>query len=167
MKSGSDPDFAQRIAVWLAAAGVGALMLAIVIVIADIVARRSLGFSIRGTIDLTQLAQMACAFLALPYVFLRELNISVEAFADRLPQRAHRLVRLIAAFITLALMLAITWYSFRQAGIQVSQGDRSVTLGIPILAYWLPTLAGMALSCAAIVVVIWKSGSDPDFLTPL
>ena len=165
MKSGSDPDFAERIAVWLAAAGVGALMLAIVVVMADILTRKSLGFSIRGTIDLTQLAQMACAFLALPYVFLRESNISVEAFTNRLTQRAQRVVRLLAALITLALMLAITWYSYRQAAIQIGQGDKSVTLGIPILAYWLPTLAGMALSCAAIAVVIWKSGSEPDFRT--
>lgn len=157
---GSDPDFANRVAVWLAAAGVGALMLAIVVVMADIVARKSLGFSIRGTIDLTQLAQMACAFLALPYVFLRESNISVEAFANRLPQSAQRVVRLVAALITLALMLAITWYSFRQAGIQVGQGDKSVTLGIPILAYWLPTLAGLALSCAATAVVIKKMGAE-------
>ena len=156
-------NWPERVAVWLAAAGVGALMLAIVVVMADVLTRKSLGFSIRGTIDLTQLAQMACAFLALPYVFLRESNVSVEVFADRLPRRAQRLVRLIAALITLALMLAITWYSFRQAGIQVGQGDKSVTLGIPILAYWLPTLTGMALSCAAIAVVIWKSGSEPDF----
>lgn len=160
MKSGSDPDFAERVAAWLAAAGVGALMVAIVVVMADIVARKSLGFSIRGTIDLTQLAQMACAFLALPYVFLRESNISVEAFAERLPKRAQRVVRLLAALITLALMLAITWYSLRQAGIQVGQGDKSVTLGIPILAYWLPTLAGLALSCAAVAVTIKRLGSE-------
>lgn len=156
----SDPNWAERVAAWLAAAGVGALMLAIVVVMADVVTRKSLGISIRGTIDLTQLAQMACAFLALPYVFLRESNISVEAFTNRLPRGLQRLVRLIAAVITLALMLAITWYSFLQAGIQIGQGDKSVTLGIPILAYWLPTLAGMALSCAAIAVVIWKSGSE-------
>lgn len=163
MQSGSDPDYAERVAVWLAAAGVGALMLAILIVTADIVTRKSLGFSIRGTIDLTQLAQMACAFLALPYVFLRESNVSVEAFTDRLPRRAQRVVRRVAATLTLALMLAITWYSLLQAGIQMSLGDKSVTLGIPILAYWLPTLAGMALSCAAAAIVLWKSGSEPDF----
>lgn len=156
----SDPNWVERVAVWLAAVGVGALMLAIVVVMADVVTRKSLGISIRGTIDLTQLAQMACAFLALPYVFLRESNISVEAFTNRLPRGLQRVVRLIAAVITLALMLAITWYSFLQAGIQIGQGDKSVTLGIPILAYWLPTLAGMALSCAAITVVIWKLGSE-------
>lgn len=156
----SDPNLAERVAGWFAAAGVGALMLAIVVVMADILMRKSLGFSIRGTIDLTQLAQMTCAFLALPYVFLRESNISVEAFTNRLPRGVQRLMRLIAALITLALMLAITWYSFSQAGIQIGQGDKSVTLGIPILAYWLPTLTGMALSCAAVAVVLKRMGSE-------
>ena len=152
----SDPKIPERVAAWLAAAGVGALMLAIAVVMADIVTRKGLGFSIRGTIDLTQLAQIACAFLALPLVFLRESHVSVDAFTDRLPRVLRRFVHRIAAVITLALMLAIAWYSFLQAGIQVGQGDKSVTLGIPILAYWLPALTGMALSCAAAAVVIWR-----------
>lgn len=151
---------AERVAVWFAATGVGALMLAIAVVMADIVTRKTLGFSIRGTIDLTQLAQVACAFLALPYVFLRESHVSVDAFTDRLPRGLRRVVRWVAAVITLVLMLAITWYSFLQAGMQVGQGDRSVTLGIPILAYWLPALTGMALSCAAVALTLKKMGAD-------
>jgi len=155
-KSGSDPDFAERIAAWLAAAGVAALMLTIVVVIADISARKSLGFSIKGTIDLTQLAQMACAFLALPYVFLRESHISVDFITERLSPRMQELVRALGALVTLALMLAVTWYSFKQAAIQIGQGDQSVTLGIPILAYWAPTLVGLTLSCAAAAIVAFR-----------
>lgn len=147
---------AERIAAWLAAAGVAALMLTIVVVIADISARRSLGVSIRGTIDLTQLAQLACAFLALPYVFLRESHVSVDFFTDRLPPRLRATVRAVAALVTLALMLALTWYSFAQAAIQVAQGDRSVTLGIPIAAYWAPVLAGMTLSCPAALIAVLR-----------
>lgn len=148
--------FAERIAAWLAAAGVAALMLTILVVIADISARRTLGFSVRGTIDLTQLAQVACAFLALPYVFLREGHISVDFFTDRLPPGLRAAVRRLAAGVTLALMLALTWYSFAQAAIQIAQGDKSVTLGIPIAAYWAPTLVGMALSCVAAAIVLMK-----------
>ena len=140
---------AERIAAGLAGLGVAALLLAVLVVIADIAARKSFGLSVRGTIDLTQLAQMACAFLALPYVFLRESHVSVDFFADRLPPRLRGAVRALAALVTLALMLALAWYSFAQAAIQVGQGDRSVTLGIPIAAYWAPVLAGMTLSCAA------------------
>lgn len=146
----------DRAAAWLAAAGVAALMIAIAVVIADISARKGLGFSIRGTIDLTQLAQMACAFLALPYVFLHESHISVDFFTERLGPRVLAAVKGLAALVTLALMLAVTWYSYAQAAIQIGQGDKSVTLGIPILAYWLPTLAGLTLSCAALAIVVLR-----------
>lgn len=151
---------ADRAAAWLAAAGVAALMMAIAVVIADISTRKSLGFSIKGTIDLTQLAQMACAFLALPYVFLHESHISVDFVTERLAPRAVAAVKGFAALVTLALMLAVTWTSYAQAAIQIGQGDRSVTLGIPILAYWLPTLAGMTLSCAALAIVVLRHASQ-------
>jgi TRAP-type C4-dicarboxylate transport system permease small subunit len=146
--------FVEKLAAALAATGVASLMITILVVIADISSRKSLGISVKGTIDLTQLAQMACVFLALPYVFLKESHISVDFVTDRLPARVRAAVRVAAELVTLILMGAITWYSFAQAGIQIGQGDRSVTLGIPILAYWAPALAGMALSCAAVAVVL-------------
>jgi TRAP-type C4-dicarboxylate transport system permease small subunit len=156
---------AEKLAVALAAAGVGSLMLTILVVIADISTRKSLGYSIKGTIDLTQLAQMACVFLALPYVFLKESHISVDFVTDRLPARWRALARAAAELVTLGLMLAITWYSFAQAAIQIDQGDRSVTLGIPILAYWVPALTGLTLSCVAVTLVLLgrfrKTGSVP------
>ena len=57
----------------------------------------------------------------------------------------------------LALLCAILWYSWGQAVIQVRQGDRSVTLGIPMAAYWAPLLLGTALSMLAALVVLLKS----------
>jgi len=77
---------------------------------------------------------------------------------DRLSARWRALVRGAGELVTLALMIAVTWYSFAQAGIQIAQGDKSVTLGIPILAYWVPTLAGMLLSCMAVVIVVLRHG---------
>ena len=162
---------AEKVAATLAFAGVGALMLTIVVVMADIAARKRIGVSVRGTIDLTQLAQMACAFLALPYVFLREGHIAVQFATERLPRKVQQAVDLLAALVTFALMAAITWYSFGQAGIQVKQGDSSMTLGIPILVYWVPTLAGLALSSIAALLVALRhavqvaGGADPAAAT--
>ncbi len=158
---------AEKVAATLAFAGVGALMLTIVVVMVDIAARKSIGVSVRGTIDLTQLAQMACAFLALPYVFLREGHIAVEFATERLPRKVQMVVSMLAALVTFALMAAITWYSIGQAAIQMTQGDTSMTLGIPMLYYWVPTLAGLALSSVAALLVALRhavqvaGGADP------
>ena len=131
-------------------AGVAALMV-------DIAARKTVGFSILGMIDLTQLAQMACVFLVLPLAFLKESHVSVDFITERFPPRLRAAIECFSALLAVALLAAILWYSWGQARIQVSQGDRSVTLGIPMLWYWAPLLAGTLLSIAASVLVFLKA----------
>ena len=144
---------AEALALWLAGAGVAVLGLAILALMADIAMRKSIGVSITGTVDLTQLAQMACVSLALPMVFLREGNVSVDLLADRLPARARTALMVLVHLCCAGLLAAMAWYSLRQALLQVGQGDRSQTLGIPMLAYWVPLLAGLTLSTGAALLL--------------
>lgn len=141
----------------IAFGGVFALMAGVAALMVDIATRKTLGFSILGMIDLTQLAQMACVFLVLPLAFLRESHIAVDFVTERLPARARAGIELFSALLALALLVAILWYSWQQALIQVRQGDRSVTLGIPMIAYWAPLIAGTALSIAACALVSVKA----------
>lgn len=140
----------------IAFAGVIALMAGVAVLILDISTRKTLGFSILGTIDLTQLAQVWCVFLALPLVFLRESHIAVDFLTARFPRRLQAVVHFVAALLGVALLAAILGYSWQQAAIQVRQGDRSVTLGIPMAFYWAPLLAGTALSILASALVLFK-----------
>lgn len=138
-------------------AGVAALMAGVVVLMVDVSTRKTLGFSILGTIDLTQLAQVWCVFLALPLVFLRESHIAVDFITERFPARLQAAVHFVAALLGVALLAAILWYSWQQAAIQVRQGDRSVTLGIPMALYWAPLLLGTSLSILASFVVLFKA----------
>ena len=52
-----------------------------------------------------------------------------------------------------ALLAAILWNSIGQALIQLRQGDKSQTLGIPMIWYWAPLVAGTALSLLAVLLV--------------
>jgi TRAP-type C4-dicarboxylate transport system permease small subunit len=133
-----------------------ALMAGVAVLMVDISTRKTLGFSILGTIDLTQLAQVTCVFLVLPLVFLRESHIAVDFVTERFPPRVQAAVHVVAALLSVALLAAILWYSWQQAAIQVRQGDRSVTLGIPMALYWAPLLLGTALSILASIFVFLK-----------
>lgn len=148
---------ADRLFGWLALAGVLVLLAGMLAVIADVVSRKWMGVSITGTIDIQQLAQMICVFLVLPLAFLREANISVEFATDRLPRRLLALVRCLAQLLCVLLLAAIAWYAFQQAAIQVRNGDKSQTLGIPFALYWAPVVAGTALSAAATLLLALKS----------
>ena len=151
---GSDPIFrlADRLARWLAYAGMALLCGAMLVLIVDIAARKTVGFSILGTIDLTQLGVMGCVFLAMPLAFLRGTHVGVEFLTDLLPPALLRAVRLAAGLIGAAFMLALAWYGLLQAQIQLAQGDKSVTLGIPMILYWAPLLVGSLASSAAALV---------------
>jgi TRAP-type C4-dicarboxylate transport system permease small subunit len=128
-------------------------MLAVAVLIVDIATRKSIGFSILGMVDLNQLAQMACVFLVLPLAFLHESHITVDFITDRLPRRARAGIQAASALLGAALLAAILWHSVGQALIQFRQGDRSQTLGIPMLWYWAPLVAGVALSVLAVLLV--------------
>lgn len=146
-------DRADRGAQWLAAAGIALLMLMTLVLMADISTRRTLNFAILGTIDLTQLAVVLAVFFALPLAFLHESNVNVDFFTNRLPPRVLAALNCVVTLLSSALLAAILWYSFVQARIQVAQGDKSMTLGIPMLVYWVPLLFGTALSIAAALLV--------------
>lgn len=160
---GSDPGFSFRkigsVPIFLAYAGMALLCSAMLVQIADIATRRTLGFSILGTIDLTQLGVMGCVFLSMPLAFLRGTHVGVEFLTDKLPAPLLRAVKLAAGLTGAAFMLALAWYGMLQAQIALAQGDKSVTLGIPMILYWAPLLVGTLGSAAtalAAALAAWR-----------
>ena len=149
---------ADRGAQWLAAIGITLLMLMTLVLMADISTRRTLNFAILGTIDLTQLAVMLAVFFSLPLAFLHESNVNVDVFTNRLPPRTLAALNCVVALLSAGLLAAILWYSFVQARIQHAQRDMSMTLGIPMLVYWVPMLLGTALSVVAALLVAAREG---------
>ena len=143
---------ADRVARWLAYAGVGALALGAILSVFDISTRRTVGFTVPGMVDLTQLFVMACVFLAIPHAFMREAQVGVDFLTDRLPPRALAALKSLIVAGSAVLMGASMVYSAVQAQRQIESGDMSQTIGVPIVWYWLPLLTGLGL--AAIVCLI-------------
>lgn len=144
---------ADRVARWLAYAGVGALALGAVLNVFDIATRRSVGFTVPGMVDLTQLFVMACVFLAIPHAFMREAHVGVDFLTDRLPPRALAALKSVLALVAAVFMGASMGWSAQQAARQIGAGDLSQTIGVPIAWYWLPLLVGLGLSAVACVIL--------------
>jgi len=157
---------ADAIARWLAYAGVGALTLGAALNVFDISTRRSVGFTVPGMVDLTQLFVMACVFLAIPHAFMREAQVGVDFLTDRLPARALAALKSLIALVSAVLMGACMAYSAMQAARQIESGDMSQTIGVPIVWYWAPLLAGLGLAAilclilAARYAVVAAGGED-------
>jgi len=127
----------------------------------DIVGRKSVGFSVLGIDDIVSLSVMACVSLAMPLTYLREGHVAVEFVTDGLRPRLLAGVKAATALLTMGFVALLAWYAFKQAQLQVGQGDRSNTLAIPIVYYWIPLLIGLAAStlCAFLLAVRWTAAA--------
>ena len=115
---------------------------AIAVTVLDIITRRSIGWSVPGLIDITQMLIIGFAFMCIPFSFMRESNVTVDFITDALPRRMLSAIQSLAMLIGAIFMFAIAWYSWFRAGQQVENGDVSQTIGIPFIWYWVPLLSG-------------------------
>ncbi len=111
-----------------------------------LVTGRPPGLALVGIVDLVQLAVMAAAYLAIPFAFAGEGHVTVDLLYLRLPPRLRTLLRALGALLSCVFMAMILRYGIDQARLVAAYGDRSATLAIPLVWYWLPLLAGAALS---------------------
>jgi TRAP-type C4-dicarboxylate transport system permease small subunit len=147
-------SFIQRVA----ASGVLVLLACALLNCFDIATRRGLPLQFVGSVDLTQLLVMTCAFLCIPLTFLREAQVEVDFVATRLNGRTFALLRCAGALAGAAFMAMVTG-SAAGAALQAWQhGDRSATLATPLTWYWAPVVLGCALSVLACAAVALRHG---------
>lgn len=141
--------YAERILALVATAGVVVLGFAIVMVVADIVARAALNHSLTGMVDITQLCVMAMAFWSIPYAFIRDGHVGITVATDWLPPRGRALLDALAALAGATFVALIGRYGWEQAMLALDYGDSSQTIGIPMIYYWTALLSGCFLSLLA------------------
>ncbi|WP_207457387.1 TRAP transporter small permease subunit [Azospirillum sp. SYSU D00513] len=146
----------RALIVGAAVLGVLAYAAAALVTVADVVGRQ-MAAPIPGVVDLVQLFVLGGAWLVIPYAFLTGAHVGVDLLVESFPDavgRGLRAVASVAAAGLLALMLVHCYEAFQQ---QLMFGDRSQQLGIPIIWYWVPLLAGMALSIIAALLTIFTA----------
>ena len=149
---------------WCACLGICLLLLCAALNVGDIATRRVIRLNIVGMVDVTQLMIMACAFLCIPYTFMKEAHIDVDFVTNMLPLRLRHAMMSAWGLIGASFMGLVTWYAGIAAVQALHNGDASTTIGIPIIFYWLPLLFGCALSvlvCLAMCVSYAGRASRP------
>jgi TRAP-type C4-dicarboxylate transport system permease small subunit len=124
--------------------------------VVDIAGRQSVGYSVVGLNDITQLLVMSFVALALPVTFLREQNVTVEFLADRLPPRLQAWLHALIAGVSTVFVAALAGYAWRQAAREFGEGARSSTLAIHMGWFWAPVLLGITLSALMCAVLFLR-----------
>ena len=139
-------------------AGVSLLLMCAMLNVGDIATRRLTTWNLTGMVDITQLMVMACAFMCIPYTFMREAHIDVDFITTHLPPRINSALMGLWSLAGALFMAAVTWYAGVAALQAYVNNDQSTTIGIPIVWYWVPLLFGCVLSvlaCASLVLAHW------------
>ena len=138
--------------------GVTLLLLCAVLNVGDIATRRLTNLNVTGMVDITQLMVMACAFMCIPFTFMREAHIDVDFITTHLPPRINSALLGVWSLAGALFMAAVTWYAGVAAMQAYVNNDQSTTIGIPIVWYWAPLLFGCVLSvlaCTSLVLAHW------------
>lgn len=107
------------------------------------------GWALVGSVDLVQLFVVSCAALAIPAAFLARGHVAVDLLYLHLPAPLRAALDVLAALASLLFLGLVLRHGLDQLATVRLMGDRSVTLQIPMEAYWIPFLAGLALALPA------------------
>ncbi len=142
----------QQAAKYLALAGTLAFLVAVVLTVTDIVLRTVSTYTVQGLTDIVTLCTMIGAMLAIPYGFAVNQHVSIDVFTMRMPKGVQRWLQLASYVLAAAFLGAVFWFSVKQMLTEYDYGDRSQSIGIPMVWYWLPLIVGLAIS---VVVSLW------------
>ncbi|WP_346911434.1 TRAP transporter small permease [uncultured Roseibium sp.] len=144
----------MRIAVVIAFVSI---CVAVAITLVDIVLRsmsrlsvaltgEGLTWAVPGLVDLTQLLVMIAASMAIAVAFHRGAHVAIDLIDNMFPPLMRKFNALLAVVIAVWFLGACLWYGIGEMQGQLELNTASSTLSISYLWYWLPLIAGMALS---------------------
>ncbi|MHA1536182.1 MAG: TRAP transporter small permease [Alphaproteobacteria bacterium] len=119
-----------------------------------VVMRQVFDAPVLGVIDVMELALVACIFVAMPGIFLRDENIVVDVIDQVVPARVCAVLRAIGLVLTLGFLMLMMWEMREPALEKLNQHEVTMTLGINRFNHWVPILFGFAFSILASVWVL-------------
>lgn len=142
----------KRATLLLALGGTIGFLVAVALTVTDIVLRSVSTLTVHGLTDIVTLCTMVGAMLAIPYGFAADQHVSIDVFTSRMPPSAQKALRLLAAVLSFAFLAGAAWFGFKQMLSAYGYGDRSQSIGIPMVWYWIPLLIGIGLGA---LVNVW------------
>jgi TRAP-type C4-dicarboxylate transport system permease small subunit len=111
---------------------------------------------ILGVVDIMELSLVALIFVAMPGVFLRDENVTVDVIDQVLPRWARNTLRVLGLLLSLGFLMLMMVQMLPQAADKWQYGEVTMTLSINRFTHWVPIIFGFALSIAAMVWVLLR-----------
>ena len=148
---------------WLDRLAVLALLFMMMITACDVILRRLSARPIIGVTELVELGLGVAFFFALPGVFARGANITVDMIDQWRPAWKQPLKRL-AALVSALTLAMFAWHMWIPLIDIVEFGDTSADLQIPKIWFMAPAWAGVVLALVVSLVILLSGELDHEAL---
>ncbi|WP_460274281.1 TRAP transporter small permease [Celeribacter sp. ULVN23_4] len=143
MKDLKDParNGLARIMLWIASA---ALLVMMLITVADVLLRRAFDTAVRGAYDVVSTGLLVMVFFGLAPVVARATEISIDIIDALLSSRAVAFAKFLSTILALTVFLFLGWSMASPAQDAYRWGGYSLELGMPVWWQWVAAFVGLA-----------------------
>lgn len=122
------------------------ILLLAIFTVANVIGRFVFDESIYFIEELSEFLMVLITFFGLGYVTRKGRHIRMTALYDQLPPRARKVLMIVIAAVTAAVMLTLAWYCFEYVQRTAARGKVTPALQVPLYLTYLPVLFGFVLS---------------------
>jgi len=141
----------------LLAVSATALIIIIVVTLADVLSAWLRGRPITGVYEVVETALVYLVFLGIPETFRNDQNITVNVADHFLAPPAIALLRSFGAIIAVCYMALLEWSMISPALDALKFGDFKSESGIPFWFIWAPILLGTAFAIIGSAFVMMRA----------
>lgn len=142
----------NRISRWSNYLGVGVLIIMMLLTVSDVLLRYLFNSPILGTLELTEYMMVPVVFLGLAWCAVRRENIKVDILVSRLKTRPRAILDSLTCFLSLVVMVFITWQNFLETGNIWDSYRVSDILHVPAYPFFVVLTLGCFLLCIVLLI---------------
>lgn len=144
-----------------------ALVLMMLVTVADVALRYVFNSPIRGSYDFVESMLVVLVFHGMSRAFMTRANIVIDILDPFLGRRITAVLIRLSDVLTLATLVIIGWAMSRIALQAFDYGDRKLELQLPLYVLWIAALTGLAgAMLAAIGALFTPPASSHDDAAP-
>src|SRR5262245_21089501 len=146
-------DRLQRLQLWLAAL---ALVILMMITVADVTLRYLFNSPVRGSYDMVESMLLVFVFNGMAAGFFMRRLVLIDLIDAAVGRRGTIVLIRIADVLSVVCLALLMWAMTGPAMQAYDYGDRKLELNLPIYVLWIVALIGLTGTLVCAVIAIWS-----------
>jgi TRAP-type C4-dicarboxylate transport system permease small subunit len=132
------------------------LVFMMLLTVVAVLSRQLFNIPLLGLVELSEIALVICIFVAMPGVFLRDENVTVDVIDHVISRKARVALRALGLVLALVFLAMMMVNMLPQALDKWQFNEVTMTLSINRFIHWTPIIFGFAMSILGTAWVLYR-----------